>query len=222
MKRRFQWRWRLDTQCLWAQLLHAWQKVRAGWVLVVLVGGTAMIYMGAAVKISDFTSLACAQSWLQPVCGVVGIDGLPSGDERVAFERAAAAGCDALYEFMQSGANEKLRHEARERWMSRKEIAHTAWAPAERRLPFEIRITSDARESEPAAQAFARQRAAQDAKQLCKLMDQREVLQLTGSTFHLTTPLACAEYDGGWVCDGPALAVCALLQRTTTVQTVCK
>ena len=179
---------------------------------------TAGLAAIAAIGFNTFgmTSKLCTMPQPQPslsdMCGAMGLGGVPSRVERLAWAAMPAGSCPALREHIRRFPEGAYRGEAADLITARKVTYEDTWTSVTRGLAqFEPPDGAGA-PNEAAAKARALDRAKADAERLCRSFGAGTLFRFVSASSRAET-WRCAPSGGGIACGFDGQAECGLQER---------
>lgn len=177
--------------------------------------GLVVAFSGNVMSVQQHTcSVAMAQPTLSDVCGALGLGGMPSRAERLAWQAREPGNCAALRSHVERFPDGAYRSTAADLIAARRETEDEVWTRAERRLRLALIPGQGLHPSETAARTAAEAEALAEARTLCAGFANTQSYRVLSAAPQLEE-LDCDTYSRGVTCSGRGEAVCAVEVRET-------
>jgi hypothetical protein len=180
---------------------------------------SVLVVIGFYADVGSVSTSTCQVGWIRPVCGRLGLGGVPSPAQELAYQTALANGCNGLRDFVRSQPDNPRAVDAQRMLAGARTVERTSWHSGDRRLP--LFVTGPARRTREVAEGAARTDAGQSAAALCSSYEATRTMRLNAS--HVNSGrLNCERSSDGWRCSIEGTASCRIaIPRVETVE-ICR
>lgn len=187
----------------------------------IAVGLTALPIIAVLADVSSLQPVLCTAPGIRWACGRLGIGGVPSPTEQVAWSSRPPGDCDWLRRFLSQHPTGAYSETAERLLQSRRTESIVSWSPEEQRVPVRVSPASGL-----AAAALARvdalERSQEQAALVCGGFAQGEYRLVQTRVADETIKWDCSSTSNGVRCGFDAMAVCNVEAKHTTVRETCE